>query len=103
MGLHLTLSGPTFSNALSASTTLTILEHIKQAHAFMLNLRPQAGFESDKEDKHVGINLSCSFIDILHLTFNGESISFFPALKGSNQLGLEAVMEIAKFLGPQDE
>ncbi|ERN19644.1 hypothetical protein AMTR_s00062p00156060 [Amborella trichopoda] len=74
-----------------------------QTHAFILNLRSQAGFESDKEDKHVDINLSCNFIDILHLTFSCGAVPFFLALKGSNQLSLEAALSIAKFLGTPDE
>ncbi|XP_011628649.2 pentatricopeptide repeat-containing protein At4g13650 [Amborella trichopoda] len=48
MALGHIMNESTFANFLSACATLSILEHAKQAHALILKMRPQVGFEMDK-------------------------------------------------------
>ncbi|XP_077251149.1 pyruvate decarboxylase 1-like [Tasmannia lanceolata] len=97
--LHHTIGLPDFSQELRSFQTVTcfqaVVNNLEDAH----ELIDTAISTALKESKPVYISVSCNLSGIPHPTFNREPVPFFLEPRSSNQMGLEAAVEItAEFL-----
>lgn len=93
--LHHTIGLPDFSQELRCFQTVTcaqaVVNHLDDAHEQI----DTAISTALKESKPVYISISCNLPGIPHPTFARDPVPFFLAPKTSNQLGLEAAVEVA--------